>query len=63
MAVGDLAVFIDTDFNALDSETNLSAQIATVRQDSKGKIYGQMVSPEEKISAQTMHKIIMIVME
>lgn len=63
VAAGDLAVFIDTDFGALDSETTVNAQIATVRQDSKGKIYGQISSPEEKINAQTMHKVIMIVME
>ena len=63
VAVGDLAVFIDTDFTTLDSETPASAQIATVRQDSKGKIYGQISSPEEKITAQTMHKVVMIVME
>ena len=61
--VGDLAVFIDTDFNTLKSETTVGAQIAIVRKDSKGKIYGQIASPEEKISAQTMHKVIMIITE
>ncbi len=60
---GDLAVCIDADFNALDSETTVSAQIVSVRQDSKGKIYGQVASPEEKINAQTMHKVVMIVMD
>lgn len=61
--VGDMAIFIDTDFDTLDSETSVSAQIATVKQDSKGKIYGQLSSPDEKITAQTMHKVVMIVME
>lgn len=61
--VGDLAVFIDTDFKALTPEDTVRANIAVVRKDSKGKIYGQMVSPEEKITAQTMHKVIMILSE
>ncbi len=62
-AVGDLAVFIDADFAKLTDEQTVTAHIAVVRQDSKGKIYGQMVSPEEKISAQTMHKVIMVITE
>ncbi len=61
--VGDLAVFIDADFKSLGEDQTLNANIAIVRQDSKGKIYGQMVSPEEKISAKTMHKVIMIITE
>ena len=60
---GDLGVFIDTDFASLKSEETVSANIAVVRKDSKGQIYGQMVSPEEKISATTMHKVIMVIME
>ena len=60
---GDMAVCIDADFAALDSETTVSAQIVSVRQDTKGKIYGQIVGPDEKITPQTMHKIVMVVME
>ena len=60
---GDMAIAIDTDFDALDTETSVNAQIVSVKQDSKGKIYGQISSPEEKVTAQTMHKVIMIVME
>ncbi len=63
VAVGDMAVCIDTDFAVMDSETTVSAQIVIVRQDSKGKIYGQIAAPDEKINAQTMHKVIMVVME
>lgn len=63
VAPGDLAVFIDTDFNSLKSEEAVVANIAIVRKDAKGKIYGQMVSPDEKISAQTMHKVIMFINE
>lgn len=61
--VGDLAVCIDTDFDALDDDTNINVQVATVRQDSKGNVYGHITGPDEKISAQTMHKVVMIVME
>lgn len=60
---GDLAVFIDKDFDSLKTEEKTSANIAIVHKDSKGKIYGQMVSPEEKIYAPTMHKVIMIITE
>ncbi len=60
---GDLSVAFDADFDSLDDETSVSAQIVSVRSDSKGKIYGQIVSPEEKITAQTMHKVVMIVIE
>lgn len=60
---GDLAVAFDADFDSLDDETSVSAQIVNVRSDSKGKVYGQIVSPEEKITAQTMHKVVMIVIE
>ncbi len=62
-SVGDLAVCIDADFNTLDSNDTANAQIVSVRQDSKGKVYGQISSPEEKIIGKTMHKIVMIVME
>ena len=60
---GDLAVAIDCDFDGLDDETTVNAQIVSVRQDSKGKIYGQMSAPEEKITPKTMHKVVMIVVE
>ena len=60
---GDLAVAIDADFNSLDDDTTINAYIVSVRQDSKGKVYGQMSSPDEKITPQTMHKVVMIVME
>ena len=63
-SVGDLAVFVDTsDFKSLTEDMVVAAQIAVVRQDSKGKIYGQAVSPEEKIYWQTMHKVIMVITE
>lgn len=60
---GDLAVCIDADFDTLDPDTTVNAQIVSVRQDSKGKIFGQISGPEEKITPTVMHKIIMIVTE
>lgn len=62
-SVGDLAVCIDTDFNELDAGQTVSAQIVCVKKDAKGKIYGQVSSPDEKIIGKTMHKVIMVVME
>ncbi len=61
--VGDLAISIDTDFESMDAGDTAIANIVTVRQDSKGKIYGQISSPEEKIIGKTLHKVVMIVTE
>ena len=61
--VGDLAVFINADFAKLTSDEVIDAQIATVMQDSHGKLYGHIAGPEEKVNAKTMHKIVMIVMQ
>ena len=63
VAVGDLAVFIDDDFNSLKSEESVKAQIAVVQKDSHGKIFGHISNPDEKIVAQTMHKVILVVMK
>lgn len=62
-SVGDLAVCIDADFSELKPEDSVTAYIAVVRRDSKGNIYGQMVSPEEKVFCKTMHKVIMVITE
>ncbi len=61
--VGDLAICIDTDFESIDAEEIATAQVVSVRQDSKGKVYGQISSPEEKIVGKSLHKVVMIVME
>lgn len=60
---GDLAVFIDADFDSLPADTAANAHIAVVRTDSKGRIYGQIAGPEEKVTGKSMHKVIMVVME
>jgi hypothetical protein len=61
--VGDLAVCINADFSKMKSDDIAEAQIAVVRQDTHGKIYGHISNPEEKVNAKTMHKIVMIVMQ
>jgi hypothetical protein len=58
-----LALFIDADFDSLDTETVVDVQIAMVKQDSKGNVYGHLSAPDEKITAKTMHKVVMISME
>ncbi len=60
---GDMAVCIDTDFDALDTDNAATAQVAMVRTDSRGKIYGHIASPDEKVTYPTMHRVVMIVME
>ena len=60
---GDMAVVLDADFDTLPTDGTCTAQIVSVRQDSKGKLYGQVSSPEEKVSGKSMHKVIMVVME
>lgn len=62
-SVGDLAVCIDADFETMDSNAVVNAQIVSVRQDAKGHLYGQISSPEEKITGKTMHKVVMIVIQ
>ena len=60
---GDMAIAIDADFDALDADTTVNAQIVSVRQDSKGKVFGHVSAPDEKIFDATLHKVVMIVME
>jgi len=62
-AVGDLAVCIDSDFTKMGSDDVAHAQIALVKQDSRGNVYGHISNPEEKVTAKTMHKVVMIVMK
>jgi transcriptional regulator with XRE-family HTH domain len=61
--IGDMAVFIDADFDKIGTDKAVDVQIAVVRKDSKGKLYGHLHAPDERITAKTMHKVVMIVME
>ncbi len=62
-AVGDLAVFIDADFNKMEIEGDADAQIAIVKKDAKGNLYGKISGPDEKITFKSMHKVVMVVMK
>ena len=62
-SVGDMAICIDADFEKLNSKDTVNAQIVMVREDAKGKVFGQTWSPDEKIISKTMHRVVMIVME
>ena len=61
--VGDLAVCIDADFSKMKTDETTDAQIVMVSQDSHGKTYGHIVNPEEKVIGQTMHKVVLVVMQ
>lgn len=63
VAVGDMAICIDSDFSKLEPTDVATAQIVAVRADAKGKIYGQGAPVSEKIIGKTMHKVIMITMD
>lgn len=60
---GDMAVCIDTDFDALDTDVTTTAQVVMVRTDTRGKVYGHVAGPDEKIMGPSMHRVVMIVME
>ena len=60
---GDLAVFVDADCASLSMDENTTAHVAIFRTDAKGRAYGQVTSPEEKITGKSIHKVIMIIME
>lgn len=62
-SVGDLAVFVDEDFATLTETDVVSAQIAIVRKDTTGKLYGHIANPDEKITGKTIHKVIMVLMK
>ena len=62
-AAGDLAIAIDTDFDKMNADDVATAQIVMVTADSRGKLVGTAWNPEEKVTAKTMHKVVMIVTE
>lgn len=60
---GDMAVCVDANFDKLPPDDLATAQIAIVNLDERGKLCGQVWSPDDKITYKTMHKVVMIVME
>lgn len=63
VSVGDLAICIDKEFSELGADDIAVAQIVSVHRDSKGKLFGKITDPDEKIIGKTMHKVIMIISE
>ncbi len=61
--VGDLAVFVEEDFESITEKDIVNAHIAVVRKDSNGKLYGHITNPEEKVTGKTIHKVIMVMMK
>ncbi len=59
-AVGDMALFINAKFGKMEMEDSADAKIAIVEKDSKGKLYGVVPVSNEKVSFETIHKIVMI---
>ena len=47
----------------MDTDVAANAQVVMVRTDSRGKVYGHIVGPEEKVTGPSMHRVIMVVME
>ncbi len=64
---GDLAIAFDEDFNKIEYDIQTHAHIVFVKEDAKGKLYGQLFNPDEKIplnnTNNTLHKVVQIVME
>jgi transcriptional regulator with XRE-family HTH domain len=65
-APGDMAVLLDADFAKMRGDDTTHAQIVMLREDARGKIYGQVWGPNENIAIKNsdnrLHKVIMIVM-
>lgn len=62
-SVGDLAVCMDADFDAVEPDETISAHVAMIKQDAKGKMFAQLLGPDEKFTPVTAHKVVMIIME
>jgi transcriptional regulator with XRE-family HTH domain len=64
---GDLAVAFAEDFDGIEPDTKTHASVVMVREDAKGKLYGQMTGPDEKIPVSNnsgrLHKVVQIVIE
>ncbi|MCL2017252.1 MAG: transcriptional regulator [Alphaproteobacteria bacterium] len=64
---GDLAIALTEDFDKIEPNEKTHAHVVMVREDAKGKLYGVLVNPEEKIPVSNaggrLHKVIQIVVE
>ncbi|MDR1206879.1 MAG: transcriptional regulator [Rickettsiales bacterium] len=64
---GDLAVAFAEDFERIEPDAKTHASVVMVREDAKGKLYGQMAGPDEKIPVSNnggrLHKVVQVVIE
>jgi transcriptional regulator with XRE-family HTH domain len=64
---GDLAVCLDKPYSELKSEECTGADIVNISKDSRGKLYGRIWSPDEKIpinmNSGKLHKVIRIIID
>ena len=64
---GDLAVFLSEDFDKIGPGDKAHARVVMVREDAKGKLYGTLSGPEEKVPVSNLgnrlHKVVQIVIE
>ena len=64
---GDLALALPEDFDKIEPYAKAHANLVLVKEDAKGKLYGQMFNPDEKITIKntdnSLHKVVQIVVE
>lgn len=64
---GDLAVAFSEDFDKIEPDAKTHARVVMVKEDAKGKLYGLMSGPEEKIFVSNaggrLHKVVQVVMD
>ncbi|MCL2338630.1 MAG: helix-turn-helix domain-containing protein [Proteobacteria bacterium] len=64
---GDLAIAFAEDFDKIEPDVKTHVSVVMVREDAKGKLYGQMAGPDEKIAVSNtggrLHKVVQIVVE
>jgi transcriptional regulator with XRE-family HTH domain len=64
---GDLALALPMDFDKIELNSKQRANLVLVKEDAKGKLYGQMFDPDEKLAVKntdnSLHKVVQIVTE
>lgn len=64
---GDLALALPNDFDKIELNSKTHANLVLVKEDAKGKLYGQMFNPDEKVAIKntdnSLHKVVQIVTE
>jgi len=62
---GDMAIALNEKFDKIAPDTRVSANLVIVREDAKGKLFGQVFNPDEKIDLGkgSVHKVVQILMD